>query len=57
MSHKSLIMINCDWSYEYPLPMMPNVITIGGLFVKTPKPLAVELEKVIYSYYMNIFSK
>lgn len=31
----SLVLLNCDWSLDYPLLLSPNVIPVGGLHLPT----------------------
>uniref|UniRef100_UPI00398EB0BE UDP-glucuronosyltransferase 3A1-like n=1 Tax=Pristiophorus japonicus TaxID=55135 RepID=UPI00398EB0BE len=42
-----LIMYNTDFSIEFPRPLLPNVVYIGGLLSKPAKPVSQELEDFI----------
>lgn len=45
----SLIMINTDNAIDFPEPLQPNMIQIGGLQIVDPKPLPTEMDKFIAS--------
>ena len=38
-SDAALWLIRFDFSFEFPMPLMPNMIMIGGIKVGKPKPL------------------
>ena len=40
-----LIIANSDFAYDYPRPLLPNVILVGGMHVDPPKPLPPDLEE------------
>ncbi|XP_021912896.1 uncharacterized protein LOC110826504 [Zootermopsis nevadensis] len=40
----SLLLINHHFSIGYPKPLMPNIIQIGGMHVKSPKKLPQDVE-------------
>lgn len=41
-----LLFVNAHTSFDYPEPLPPNIIAVGGLHIKEPKPLP----KVSYDY-------
>lgn len=43
----SLILVNSDVSLSYPVPLVPNMIEIGGFHVKAPKKLPVDLQEYL----------
>ena len=43
----ALILVGTDFTFEYPRPLMPNVIPIGGWFVKSFKPLEGEVKTFV----------
>lgn len=36
----ALMLVNADYSTDYPEPAQPNMVLIGGMQIKTPKPLS-----------------
>ncbi|XP_054769634.2 2-hydroxyacylsphingosine 1-beta-galactosyltransferase-like [Lytechinus pictus] len=47
MSGSELILINSDFAVDFPFPLHPNVITIGGLSARTPNALNEEWMKLM----------
>ncbi|KAK4883896.1 hypothetical protein RN001_000167 [Aquatica leii] len=47
-THKnfSLFLINTDFAMDYPTPLLPNIIPVGGLQIQPLKPLSQDLENV-----------
>ncbi|XP_056097607.1 UDP-glucuronosyltransferase 1A1-like isoform X3 [Rhinichthys klamathensis goyatoka] len=45
MSRAALWFMRFDFALEFPRPLMPNMIMIGGMATKKPKPLSQELEE------------
>ncbi len=45
----SIKLVNSDFAVEYPAPIEPNTIMIGGFAVSKPKPLSDELEAFMES--------
>lgn len=45
----SLTLLNIHPATDFPLPLPPNVIGVGGLQISDPKPLPADLEKFIQS--------
>ncbi|XP_071454150.1 UDP-glucosyltransferase 2-like [Hetaerina americana] len=41
----SLILLNNDFTYNYPRPLTPNIIEVGGLHIKSPSPLPKDLQR------------
>ncbi|PSN51259.1 hypothetical protein C0J52_11767 [Blattella germanica] len=41
----ALVLINHHFSLSYPRPMVPNFVQVGGMHVKPPKKLPVDLQK------------
>lgn len=41
----SLIFVNTHFSIDYPRPLVPNIIEIGGVHIGTPKPLPTVSER------------
>ncbi|KAL6484205.1 hypothetical protein MHYP_G00062500 [Metynnis hypsauchen] len=39
MSHAALWLMHFDFAFEFPRPVMPNVVMIGGISAAKPKPL------------------
>lgn len=44
---QSLMLVNSHVSFELPVPMLPNIVEIGGYHVEEPKPLQKDLKKVL----------
>ncbi|KAG5667687.1 hypothetical protein PVAND_015659 [Polypedilum vanderplanki] len=44
-----LILLNSDHAVDYPEPLQPNMILVGGLQITDPKPLPEELQKFVES--------
>ena len=42
-----LVMVNTEFSLDYPRPIMPNIVTIGGLFYEAPQPLQRRLQDFV----------
>ncbi|XP_056610194.1 UDP-glucuronosyltransferase 1A5-like [Triplophysa dalaica] len=40
MSHAALWFMRFDFAFEFPRPLMPNMVMIGGMATKKPKPLS-----------------
>ncbi|XP_055070847.2 UDP-glucuronosyltransferase 1A5 isoform X6 [Misgurnus anguillicaudatus] len=47
MSRAALWFMRFDFAFEFPRPVMPNMIMIGGMAAKKPKPLSQELEEFV----------
>ncbi|XP_051563934.1 UDP-glucuronosyltransferase 1A5-like isoform X4 [Myxocyprinus asiaticus] len=47
MSRAALWFMRFDFAFEFPRPMMPNMIMIGGMATSKPKPLSQELEEFV----------
>nr|XP_054756703.1 UDP-glucuronosyltransferase 2B33-like [Lytechinus pictus] len=47
--HIDLFLTNCDFAVEFPFPLMPNVIAVGGLTARPAMPLDQELEDFMQS--------
>ncbi|XP_051563932.1 UDP-glucuronosyltransferase 1A5-like isoform X2 [Myxocyprinus asiaticus] len=47
MSRAALWFIRFDFAFEFPRPMMPNMIVVGGMDAKKAKPLPQELEEFV----------
>uniref|UniRef100_A0A8C9RSX3 UDP-glucuronosyltransferase n=1 Tax=Scleropages formosus TaxID=113540 RepID=A0A8C9RSX3_SCLFO len=47
MSHASLWFMRFDFTFEFPRPLMPNTVMIGGLNCEGSKPLPLELETFV----------
>ncbi|XP_056610192.1 UDP-glucuronosyltransferase 1A5-like isoform X4 [Triplophysa dalaica] len=47
MSHAALWFMRFDFVFEFPRPVMPNMVMIGGMATKKPKPLSQELEEFV----------
>ncbi|KAF5307551.1 hypothetical protein FQR65_LT06907 [Abscondita terminalis] len=45
-SQFSLFVVNIDPIIDYPIPLLPNIIPVGGLHIKPPKCLPQDLESV-----------
>eukprot|EP00057_Strongylocentrotus_purpuratus_P005189 XP_003730390.1 PREDICTED: UDP-glucuronosyltransferase 2C1-like [Strongylocentrotus purpuratus] len=44
-----LYLMNIDFAVEFPFPLMPNIIAVGGLTSGPAKPLSEDLEKFMQS--------
>ncbi|XP_077983105.1 UDP-glucuronosyltransferase 2C1-like [Glandiceps talaboti] len=44
-----LYLFGVDWALEFPRPIMPNTIFLGGLMAKEASPLSQELEEFVNS--------
>jgi glucuronosyltransferase len=44
---RALKMIRSDFVLDYPRPVMPNVVTIEGIFSEDPKPLPLSIETFV----------
>ncbi|RXN28099.1 UDP-glucuronosyltransferase 1-5-like protein [Labeo rohita] len=47
MSRAALWFMRSDFAFEFPRPLMPNMVMIGGMATKKPKPLSQELEEFV----------
>ncbi|TRY91906.1 hypothetical protein DNTS_024115, partial [Danionella cerebrum] len=47
MHKASLWFMRFDFAFEFPRPLMPNMVMIGGMATKNPKPLSQELEEFV----------
>ncbi|XP_055070845.2 UDP-glucuronosyltransferase 1A6 isoform X4 [Misgurnus anguillicaudatus] len=47
MSRAALWFMRFDFAFEFPRPVMPNMIMIGGMAAKKIKPLSQELEEFV----------
>ncbi|XP_071453613.1 UDP-glucosyltransferase 2-like [Hetaerina americana] len=45
MKRTSLILLNNHFTYNYPRPLTPNMIEVGGIHLKSPNPLPKDLQK------------
>ncbi|XP_068083563.1 UDP-glycosyltransferase UGT5 [Anabrus simplex] len=43
----SLVMVNIHHSLDYPRPMLPSLIPVGGLHIKPSKPLPKDIQKYL----------
>lgn len=48
VSNAQLILINSDFSVDYPFPLYPNVVTVGGLTTRPKQPLS-EVSGMIFN--------
>ncbi|KAG5283003.1 hypothetical protein AALO_G00037180 [Alosa alosa] len=46
-SNAALWLVRFDFTYEFPMPLMPNMIMIGGMKAGKPKPLPQEVEEFV----------
>ncbi|XP_048095524.1 UDP-glucuronosyltransferase 1A5-like isoform X1 [Alosa alosa] len=46
-SNAALWLVRFDFTYEFPMPLMPNMIMIGGIMSTKPKPLPQEVEEFV----------
>ncbi|XP_072051880.1 UDP-glucuronosyltransferase 2C1-like [Amphiura filiformis] len=49
LGHAELWFINADFALEFPRPLMPHVVPVGGLTTKPAKKLPKELESFVQS--------
>ncbi|KAL6484203.1 hypothetical protein MHYP_G00062480 [Metynnis hypsauchen] len=49
MSRSALSLMRFDFAFEFPRPVMPNMVMIGGFSVPKPKPLPQCLENPLHS--------
>ncbi|XP_041119748.1 UDP-glucuronosyltransferase 1-2-like [Polyodon spathula] len=49
MSHGVVWLLRYDFTFEYPRPLMPNMVLIGGINCRVKKGLPVELEEFVNS--------
>ncbi|XP_026127851.1 UDP-glucuronosyltransferase-like isoform X8 [Carassius auratus] len=47
MSHAALWFVHSDFAFQFPHPLMPNMIIIGGMDNKKAEPLPQELEEFV----------
>ncbi|KAM9486443.1 UDP-glucuronosyltransferase-like isoform 1-T1 [Clarias gariepinus] len=47
LEHASIWLHRYDFTFEYPKPVMPNMVTIGGINCAKKKPLPAELEEFV----------
>ncbi|XP_016302178.1 UDP-glucuronosyltransferase 1-5-like [Sinocyclocheilus anshuiensis] len=47
MSRAALWFMRFDFAFEFPRPLMPNMVMIGGMATKKPKSLSQELEEFV----------
>nr|XP_054760247.1 UDP-glucuronosyltransferase 1A1-like isoform X1 [Lytechinus pictus] len=48
-TYTDLFLVNMDFAVEYPLPLLPNIITIGGITARPAAPLPDDLEALMQS--------
>ncbi|XP_041471051.1 UDP-glucuronosyltransferase 2C1-like isoform X2 [Lytechinus variegatus] len=48
-TYTDLFLVNMDFAVEYPLPLIPNIITIGGITARPAAPLPDDLETLMQS--------
>ena len=46
-SRISIFLLNTDFSLEYPRPVLPHLVFIGGVFNQNPKPLQPKLDEFV----------
>ena len=46
-SRVSIFLLNTDFSLEYPRPVLPHLVFIGGILNQTPKPLPPKLDEFV----------
>lgn len=49
LSHASIWLLTYDFVFEYPRPLMPNMILIGGIHCKQPSDLSQEIKDIVDS--------
>ncbi|XP_006123716.2 UDP-glucuronosyltransferase 1A1 [Pelodiscus sinensis] len=47
LSHASIWLLKYDFAFEYPRPVMPNIVLIGGVTCGQQKPLSQEFESIV----------
>uniref|UniRef100_A0A3B1K483 UDP-glucuronosyltransferase n=1 Tax=Astyanax mexicanus TaxID=7994 RepID=A0A3B1K483_ASTMX len=47
MSRAELWLVRADFAFEFPRPLMPNMVLIGGMSAHKPKPLTQDLEEFV----------
>uniref|UniRef100_A0A8B9DCL4 glucuronosyltransferase n=1 Tax=Anser cygnoides TaxID=8845 RepID=A0A8B9DCL4_ANSCY len=47
LSHASIWLMKYDFVFEYPRPVMPNMVLIGGISCTQEKPLSKEFEAIV----------
>ncbi|XP_034641476.1 UDP-glucuronosyltransferase 1-1-like isoform X3 [Trachemys scripta elegans] len=47
LSHASIWLLRYDFVFEYPRPVMPNMVLIGGINCGQEKPLSQEFESIV----------
>ncbi|XP_074857753.1 UDP-glucuronosyltransferase 1-2-like isoform X1 [Carettochelys insculpta] len=47
LSHASVWLLKYDFVFEYPRPLMPNMVLIGGVNCGQKKPLSQEFESIV----------
>ncbi|XP_063069604.1 UDP-glucuronosyltransferase-like isoform X2 [Engraulis encrasicolus] len=46
-SNAALWLVRSSFVLEYPIPLMPNMVMVGGMKAKKPKPLPLEVEEFV----------
>lgn len=41
------MLVNNHWSYTKPRPLMPNMINVGGVHIRDPKPLPEDIKSFL----------
>ncbi|XP_071977586.1 UDP-glucuronosyltransferase 1A1-like isoform X2 [Engystomops pustulosus] len=49
LGHAAIWLMRLDFVFEYPKPMMPNMVMIGGIHCAQKKPLNQDFEKIVNS--------
>ncbi|XP_036432504.1 UDP-glucuronosyltransferase-like isoform X4 [Colossoma macropomum] len=47
LSHGAIWLMRYDFTFEYPRPLMPNMVTVGGINCAKKKPLPADLEEFV----------
>uniref|UniRef100_A0A3B1ISG4 UDP-glucuronosyltransferase n=1 Tax=Astyanax mexicanus TaxID=7994 RepID=A0A3B1ISG4_ASTMX len=47
LGHAAIWLLRYDYVHEYPRPLMPNIVTIGGINCAKGKPLSADLEEFV----------
>ncbi|XP_066542514.1 UDP glucuronosyltransferase 1 family a, b isoform X1 [Hoplias malabaricus] len=47
LGNGDIFLMRFDYTFEYPRPLMPNIVTIGGINCAKKKPLPKELEEFV----------